>query len=277
MVRALAIVALIVAVAAGVAWGVGGPSFVGLAALCIGIQWLAFVPAWLGRTERFYDLTGSITYLSVVATALAIAPAPSMVSWLVAAAVVLWAVRLGTFLAARIHRAGKDGRFDEIKQSFPRFLVAWTLQGLWVFLTSIAALALILDAPGGSPWMAVGGLLWMVGFAVEVLADQQKTSFKADPANEGRWIDTGLWAWSRHPNYAGEILLWTGIFTAGLTTWSGGGWLTVLSPVFVTFLLTRVSGIPMLERRADERWGDDPAYQAYKARTPVLMLWRPRS
>jgi steroid 5-alpha reductase family enzyme len=275
MARSLAVILVIVAVAAGVGWGVGGPPIVGLAALCIGVQWLAFVPAWLGRTERFYDLTGSLTYLSVVSAALVVAPSRSPASWLAATLVALWAVRLGGFLALRIHRAGKDGRFDEIKQSFPRFLVAWSLQGLWVFLTSLAAVTLIVIAPPFTPWMAAGGLLWVLGFVLEVVADQQKTTFKAEATNEGLWIDTGLWGWSRHPNYAGEILLWTGVFVAGLGTWSGGQWLTALSPVFVTFLLTRVSGIPLLERRADARWGDDPAYQAYKARTPVLWP-RPR-
>jgi steroid 5-alpha reductase family enzyme len=260
-----------------VGWAVGGTTGVGLAALCLGVQWIAFVPAWIGRTERFYDLTGSLTYLSVVVASLAMAPAASGVSWAAAGAVVVWAVRLGSFLVMRIHRDGKDGRFDEIKQSSPRFLVAWTLQGLWVFLTSLAAQVLILSGPPFDPWIVVGALLWVLGFGIEVVADRQKSAFRADTTNAGHFITTGLWAWSRHPNYFGEILLWTGLFVAGLGTWTSGQWLTLLSPVFVTFLLTRVSGIPLLERRADERWGDDPDYQAYKARTPVLWLRPPRS
>jgi steroid 5-alpha reductase family enzyme len=185
----------------------------------------------------------------------------------------IWAVRLGSYLYRRIQKAGADTRFDDIKPSFTRFLMAWTLQGLWVFLTLAAALA-AMTAASAPPFGLMGWLgaaVWAAGFAIEAIADAQKQAFRADAANQGRFIQSGLWAWSRHPNYFGEIVLWTGIALIALPALSGWQYVALISPLFVYLLLTRVSGIPMLESRADERWGDEPEYQAYKARTPVLF------
>lgn len=248
------------------------PVFALVVALIFAVQWLAFIPAWRQRSERFYDLTGGLTYLAAVATALALGPPPDARAWLLAAVVTVWAARLGTFLARRVRRAGHDGRFDAIKQSGWRFLAAWTLQGLWVTLTAGAALAALLhpdrQALAGSD--AVGLGLWIVGFAVEVSADWQKARFRAQPENRDRFLTTGLWAWSRHPNYVGEIALWVGVAVLAAPALRGWSLLTLVSPVFVAVLLIRVSGVPLLEQRADRRWGGQPAYEAYKRRTPVL-------
>jgi steroid 5-alpha reductase family enzyme len=157
--------------------------------------------------------------------------------------------------------------------------MAWTLQGLWVFLTLAAALAAITSERslplGIVAW--VGLAIWIAGFAIEATADAQKQAFRSDPANRGRFIRSGLWAWSRHPNYFGEITLWVGVALIALPILSGWQYLTLISPVFVYLLLTRVSGIPMLEARADERWGGDADYEDYKARTPVLFPRPPAS
>jgi steroid 5-alpha reductase family enzyme len=115
-----------------------------------------------------------------------------------------------------------------------------------------------------------------VGFLFEAVADDQKRRFRANPANEGRFIASGLWAWSRHPNYFGEITLWFGIALVALPALSGWQYATLISPVFVYLLLTRISGIPLLEARAKKRWGDEPAFQAYRARTPVLFPRPPK-
>ena len=177
----------------------------------------------------------------------------------------------------RIRAAGSDTRFDQIKPSASRFFVAWTLQGLWVFLTLCAGLAAItaLSAPALGIRDAFGLTVWVFGFAIEVTADRQKTVFRRK--HPGRFIGTGLWRWSRHPNYFGEIVLWMGIAIVASSALRGWQWVTMISPLFVAFLLTRVSGIPILEKRADERWGDDPAYRRYKSRTPVLLPRPPRS
>ena len=278
---------LVLALAAGLAWAgsdgagatVGGvPLFAVCVAVAIGIQWLAFVPAFLAKTERYYDATGSVTYLTVIAIAIGLAPAPGQRAVVLALLVIVWAVRLGTFLFIRIRADGSDSRFDEIKVSAIRFFVAWTLQGLWVSFTAGAALAAITSSSvtpiGVVGWIGLG--LWIAGFATEVVADRQKGAFRADPANRGRFIDTGLWAWSRHPNYFGEIVLWLGVAVLAFPELGGWQYATLISPVFVTLLLTKVSGIPLLEEKADERWGGDPEYEAYKAATPVLVPRPPR-
>jgi steroid 5-alpha reductase family enzyme len=251
----------------------GWPAMTLLALGCLGIQWLAFVPARLLQTERFYDLTGSLTYIAVTLAAIVTAAAPSGPQWLIAAMILVWAGRLGSFLFRRIHAAGGDQRFDHIKISSSRFFVAWTLQGAWVVMTSCAAVSAILSEQPTAVGtvFAIGAAMWVVGFMIEVVADRQKSRFRADPANEGRFINTGLWARSRHPNYFGEILLWTGIAVTAIPYISGTQWVVMLSPLFVYALLTRVSGIPTLVRRGQQLWGDDPAYQAYLTSTPLLV------
>ena len=251
----------------------GWPAMTALALGAFGIQWLAFIPARLFQTERFYDLTGSITYIAVTLAAISAATAPSGAQWLIAIMIFLWAGRLGSFLFRRIHAAGGDQRFDHIKISSSRFFVAWTLQGAWVVMTSCAALTAILsvEPTAVGAIYVIGAVMWVAGFVVEVIADQQKSRFRADPANAGRFINVGLWARSRHPNYFGEILLWAGIAVMAIPYLSGTQWVVMLSPLFVYALLTRVSGIPTLVRRSQELWGDDPAYQAYVANTPRLI------
>jgi steroid 5-alpha reductase family enzyme len=257
----------------GGATAFGMPIFslsVGLAFL---IQWIAFIPAYLLQSERFYDLTGSLTYITVTLIALLLSPVVDGRSILLVALVVIWAARLGTFPFRRIQKAGKDDRFDEIKPSFIRYLTTWTLQALWVSLTLAAALAAITTSTRQElGWFAlVGSLVWLFGFSVEVVADAQKSRFRANPENKGKFIQSGLWARSRHPNYFGEIVLWIGVAIIALPVLRGWQWATLISPVFVALLITRVSGVPMLEKKADERWGGQEDYEAYKANTPVLI------
>ncbi len=251
----------------------GVPLFALAVGLAFLIQWLAFVPAYLQQTEKFFDITGSLTYISVTAVAVLLSPEIDGRSLLLLALVVIWAGRLGTFLFKRVHKAGKDGRFDDIKRSFPRFLMTWTLQGLWVTFTAAAAWVAIASGQRRElGWFAlIGFLVWLFGFAFEVIADNQKNRFRDDPANKGQFIQTGLWAKSRHPNYFGEIVLWIGVAIIAIPVLQGWQWVTMISPVFVALLLTRVSGVPMLEKRADEKWGGQEAYEAYKKRTPVLI------
>jgi steroid 5-alpha reductase family enzyme len=258
---------------------VGGIAVFALGALlAYAINWLVFIPSNRAKTEHYFDLTGSVTYLSVTVVALLLSDDLDARAVIVAAMVAVWALRLGSFLFRRVRRDGRDGRFDEIKIDPLRFFMTWTLQGLWVLLTIACALAIITSIERRSiGWLAVVGIaIWIAGFAIEVMADQQKSVFKRDPANEGKFISTGLWAWSRHPNYFGEIALWTGIAIMAIPLLSGWRWVVLISPVFVTLLLTRVSGIPMLEARAQKRWGDDEDFQAYTRNTSVLIPRPPR-
>lgn len=283
---------LIVVVAANIglafAWGAGSgsvafagaPSVFLCACVAFAVNWLAFIPATLFQSDRFYDTTGALTYLTVIALACAAAWPLDVRAAVVAGMVAVWTVRLGIFLFARIHASGgTDQRFAKIKVNPPRFLVAWTLQAVWVIFTASAALIIITAAeqPPIDAFFWIGVALWAVGFAIEVIADEQKRRFRADPANHGRFITSGLWAWSQHPNYFGEITLWTGVLVIALPLLSGWGWLAVVSPLFVALLLTKVSGINLLDVIAAQRWGDDPAWQAYVRRTPKLVPRPPRA
>ncbi|MCJ7552147.1 MAG: DUF1295 domain-containing protein, partial [Anaerolineae bacterium] len=243
---------------------------VGLAFL---IQWLAFIPAYLLQTETFFDLTGSITYISVITIAVLFSAGADVRSILLAALVIIWAIRLGSFLFSRITKARKDDRFDELKPSFMRFLNVWTIQGLWVTFTMAAALVAITTTNRKALdfYAIVGFLIWIFGFAIEVIADSQKSRFNANPDNKGKFIQTGLWSRSRHPNYFGEIILWVGVAVIALPVLKGWQWVALISPVFVTLLLTRVSGVPLLEKKADTKWGGQEDYEYYKKRTPVLI------
>jgi steroid 5-alpha reductase family enzyme len=237
------------------------------------IQWLVFIPSCVARSERFFDLTGAATYVAVTVW-LAVASAPlDARSWLLTVMVAAWAVRLGGFLFARVRRAGRDARFDELRTSWPRFLGVWTLQGVWITFTAAAAwvsIAVGERAPIDA-WAVAGVALWIVGFTLEVVADEQKRRFKADASRAGEFITTGLWAACRHPNYLGEIVLWTGVALVAVPTLVGWQWLAILSPVFVAALLLRISGVPLLEARARERWGGRPEFERYVRETPVLV------
>jgi steroid 5-alpha reductase family enzyme len=251
----------------------GVPLFVLGVGLAFLIQWIAFIPAYIFQTEKFFDLTGSLTYISVAVISALLSSGVCGRALLLLTLVIVWALRLGTFLLKRIHHAGEDRRFRDIKPSFPRFLLTWTLQGLWVTLTLSAALVAITSTRKGALdiFSLIGVVVWLLGFSVEVIADQQKSTFKAAAENRGKFINTGLWSLSRHPNYFGEIVLWLGVTIIALPAFSGWGWIALISPIFVAVLLTRISGVPMLEDRADQKWGGQQDYEIYKAHTPVLI------
>tara|TARA_Y100001980_G_C14554980_1_gene342569 strand:- start:4917 stop:5915 length:999 start_codon:yes stop_codon:yes gene_type:complete len=255
----------------------GIPAVYFCAFLALGIQWLAWIPASIMKTERFYDLTGGLTYLIILGFSLWIGSSGSNLGTreiLVTALVSIWSLRLSSFLYLRIHKRGKDGRFDELKTSFVRFLIPWTLQGLWIFLTMIVVIVINSQSQPSPPLGItdlIGLLLWIAGFLIEVVADKQKSEFNSKSENLGKWIDTGLWSKSRHPNYFGEILLWFGIACFGIACFEGSELVTWISPLFVYLLLTKVSGIPILDKRGLEKWGEIPEYIIYRESTPRLF------
>jgi len=274
----LILVGLLVALAGGQGGTTlgGAPIFALSVGLAFLIQWLVFIPSFLFQTEKFFDLTGSITYISVIGGSVCYSRhsvAMDARTILLAALVIIWALRLGTFLFGRIQKAGKDDRFDEIKPSFIRFLNVWTIQGLWVTFTMAAALVGITTSVRKELdiFAIVGFLIWAFGFAIEVVADNQKSRFSTNPDNKGKFIQTGLWSRSRHPNYFGEIVLWIGVAIIAAPVLQGWQWVAMISPVFVTLLLTRVSGVPLLEKKADKKWGGQEEYESYKKKTPVLI------
>ena len=247
------------------------------------VNWLVFLPSAAAKSDTFYDTTGAITYLTVTAfacwAAISVQGSLDARGIALAAFVAIWCIRLGSFLFIRIHAmGGTDSRFEKIKVNPARFLVAWTLQGLWVTLTAAAALVAITAeqrAPIGI-WFWIGSAVWVFGFTWEAIADAQKSAFKKDPANKGKFINVGLWKWSRHPNYFGEITLWLGVLLIAVPVLTGWSWLVVISPIFVFLLLTKVSGVNLQKKQALERWGDDPEYRKYLANTPVLVPQPPK-
>jgi len=258
---------------------VGGLPIYGLVVgLAFVIQWAVFIHAYRNKTEMYFDLTGSVTYITVMIVAVVFSPDKDFRSWLMLGMVSIWAFRLGTFLFKRIKDAGEDRRFREIKESFPRFLQTWTLQGLWVTFSLAAALVVVTSQKriAFDVFAVMGILVWIFGFGMEAIADRQKSIFRQNPENGGKFIQSGLWSWSRHPNYFGEIVLWIGVMIIALPVLAGWQWVALISPVFITILLTRISGVPMLEKRADEKWGGQADYEDYKANTSVLIPLPPK-
>ena len=246
--------------------------------IAFSIQWIAFIPAYIFQTEKFYDLMGSITYLTVIwftlmssSNELALTNIGNIIIVLLISS---WAIRLGTFLFLRIKKDGEDKRFRTIKPSASRFFMTWTLQGLWVSLCSMCALTAISSESGIilNLFFYVGVAIFIFGFAIEIIADNQKSKFRSIEANKDSFITTGLWAKSRHPNYLGEILLWLGVAIISLSSLSGWQYLTLISPIFTYLLLVYVSGVRMLEERGEKKWGHNEEYIKYKSTTPRLFF-----
>ena len=254
------------------------PALVGLMILIVAVQWVAFIPAWINHTEKFYDLVGTQTYVGVAVIGLVLSVLFGTAGWhhyMLVGAVGIWGLRLGLFLFRRVHQTGKDGRFDTIKFSFARFFMAWTAQAAWIFLTALPVWIIVSsDRPSAFDiWVVLGTALWVIGFVIEVVADSQKSAFTAAHPDGEQWIDEGLWAMAQHPNYFGEMLLWTGLCITGFGFYEGMQWLALLSPAFVYGLLRFGSGVPLLQERAQKRWGNDPDFQRYLTETNLLLPW----
>lgn len=241
------------------------------------IQWVAYIPAYLLQTEKFYDLTGSLTYLTVIWFVYLSSNQVGEVNFqnlIVTVLISIWAIRLGSFLFSRIHKDGEDKRFRSIKTSPSQFFMTWTLQGMWVSICSMCAITGISSSEGLvlNPLFYLGFILFLIGFSIEVIADHQKTVFRAIKENKDKFISTGLWSKSQHPNYFGEILLWSSIAIMSFSSLSGTQYLTMISPIFTYVLLVYISGVRMLDDMGNKKWGHLEEYKQYKQNTPVLFI-----
>ena len=260
----------------GISLAIGNELVQNIILLAYIIQWIAFVPAYMFQTEKFYDLTGSLTYTSVFAYCMYLATLGT-INWgsvIISILVIIWAGRLGTFLFTRIAKDGEDKRFRTIKPDMAQFFMTWTLQGMWVSVCSLCAITAIASDTGIilNNIFYIGLLMFVGGFAIEIVADQQKSAFRAIPENRNKFITSGLWSKSRHPNYFGEITLWTGVAVMSFSSLSGIEYLTLISPVFTYLLLVKISGVRMLEGRGQKTWGQDAEYIAYMKNTPMVMI-----
>lgn len=260
----------------GISLAIGNEQVQNIVLLVYIIQWVAFIPAYMFQTEKFFDLTGSITYSSVFIYCIYLTTSGDL-NWgslVISILVILWAGRLGTFLFTRIAKDGEDKRFRTIKPDIAQFFMTWTLQGMWVSLCSLCAITGIASETGiiVNNIFYIGLVMFIGGFAIEIVADQQKSAFRAIPENRNKFITSGLWSKSRHPNYFGEITLWTGVAVMSFSSLSGIEYLTLISPIFTYLLLVKISGVRMLEGRGQKTWGNDEDYIAYMNNTPMVML-----
>ena len=245
---------------------------IGLAELLVvslALNTVVFLFAYALRTDVLTDATYSLSF--VVLVMLAVGSDTTFVRLLVAGMVVVWAARLGFFLVSRIIASGRDRRFDAIRGSLVRFFGFWMLQGLaaWIVLLPVF---LFMRGDASSVWW-LGILIWLIGLLIESIADVQKRRFSRE--RPGMMIDSGLWRYSRHPNYFGEILCWVGVYVFVVPSLVGLEPLIALaSPLFIAFVLIFVTGIPPLERLGKKRWGR--AYESYVERTSMLVPWPPR-
>ena len=238
------------------------------------IQWVLFIPAYLLQTEKFFDISGSVTYISIFSYCFFNfydQENLNIGNVILSIIIIIWALRLGSFLFIRIKKAGEDIRFREIKKSPTRFFMTWTFQGMWVSLCSACALAGIAKGIIINYYFYCGVAIFLIGFITEIVADTQKTKFRSNPKNKDKFINSGLWKFSRHPNYVGEILLWLGISIISLSSLEGLELATLISPFFTYLLLVYVSGIRILEYNGDKKWGHLESYKIYKRNTPRLI------
>ena len=237
------------------------------------IQIIVFIPSFIFRTEHYYDLTGGITYISTVVMALIVKNSYQgidLISLLLGSMVIIWATRLSSFLFLRVKKSGEDVRFKKIKYSFSWFLMTFMLQGMWVFMCIFPALIVISSFNSEiNNYAIVGSIVWLFGFLFEIIADNQKSNF--NKFNKGEFISNGLWSITRHPNYFGEFILWLGITIASLGYIDNYKYVLLLTPIFVYLLLTRVSGVNLLEDIGEKRWGNSKEYQKYKEKTPLFF------
>ena len=247
-------------------------------ALSFIIHWLVFIPSYFFKTEKFYDITGTVAYLSILLTTAYLINLVNDEGILLRSIisiifVMIWAIRLGIFLFKRVIKVGEDKRFEHAKKSFSKFLMFFNISALWVFLTIVNVLTMIINNSDSVTdlFFIIGFTIVIIGFIIEVVADMQKRKFRTNISNKGQFISSGLWSISRHPNYFGEMMIWVGMSFATIPILIGWQFITLISPIFVIFLLTKVSGINLLEASANDKWGADKNYQDYKDKTSVLI------
>ncbi|KAK1287304.1 hypothetical protein QJS10_CPB19g01826 [Acorus calamus] len=236
-------------------------------------QFTFFIITALFKFDKVTDFAGSTNFIILGVLTLVVKGTWHARQVILTSFVVIWGLRLGIFLLMRILQWGEDHRFDEMRGNIGKLSVFWTFQAVWVWTVSLPVTVVNASDrnPPIQPQEIVGWIIWVVGLIIESTADQQKLSFKNSPSNRGKWCTVGIWKFSRHPNYFGEIFLWWGVFLASTPVLKGAEWLVIFGPIFLTFLLLFVSGIPLLEDSADKKFGTMVEYQIYKKTTSPLI------
>jgi len=233
---------------------------------------LLFLIAYWRQSDKLTDASYALTFILLAALVAWASPAQGEYGIIGLGMVMLWACRIGGFLLYRVVRIGRDARFDGVRNHFMRFGRFWLGQAItvWVLMIPIVFAFSRKNHLGTVELLSI--CLWLLGFGVEAIADLQKYRFRSDHHNANHWIDTGLWRFSRHPNYFGEIVVWCSIYLYSYAGMSVTEKIIALaSPLLISILLLFVSGVPILERSANKRWGNDPSYQSYRRRTSLLI------
>ncbi|XP_075559302.1 uncharacterized protein LOC142590758 isoform X2 [Dermacentor variabilis] len=248
------------------------------AIVTVGLQFIFFVIAATFHFDKLTDFAGGANFIILALTVFVLSQTYSPRQCLTTGLVCLWGVRLSTFLLFRIIKIGRDERFQEASKNIVRFAIFWTFQAVWVYTVSLPVIFVnsprkaepLTDATMTRLDMA-GTIVFVIGFLCEAMADAQKYSYRQNTSNARHWCDVGLWKYSRHPNYFGEITLWWGIFLISTNVLRGAEWVAVLSPLFITAIILFLSGVPLLENSADIRYGCMEEYQRYKRTTSPLV------
>jgi steroid 5-alpha reductase family enzyme len=241
--------------------------------LSLGVQAVFFAFAATLRTDKVTDLSYGLTFILLAVWLAWQRPDARTAGVVLAAMVVLWGVRLAGYLFYRILRIGRDARFDGVRERPLKFLQFWFFQGVVVWTVMLPVTLWFATPVPWQGWMAIPALTWALGLAIETVADAQKFRHKMRPGGGSRWVDTGLWRLSRHPNYFGELVCWWAVFAFVAPSL---GWLAIpaaLGPIVITYILLAVTGVPTLEAGAERKWGDNAGYLAYRARTRLLVPW----
>ncbi len=235
------------------------------------IQVVFFIFAALFKTDKVTDLSYGLTFPATVLLLLLLGGNYGISNIILFCMILLWGLRLGVFLFIRVLVTKRDRRFDGVRENFKRFLTFWTLQAATIFVVLLPATFMLEKNTLFNPLQGIGIFIFLAGFVVETIADFQKFTFKNNPTNHDKFINTGLWKYARHPNYFGEMLVWCGVFLYTLPTLSGYEFISIVSPLYIWFLLRYVSGVPPLEKRYSKIYKDNRSYQDYKKSTRLLV------
>jgi len=249
--------------------------------ITVGMQFAFFLVACTCKFDKVTDFAGGTNFVVLALTTMVLSGTYQWRQIAATAAVTLWGLRLSGYLLYRIIKIGEDSRFDDKRSDPLRFAIFWIFQAVWVFTVSLPVI--FVNAPSSADskfndwtaWDILGGIMFVLGLLVETVADFQKFNFRNNPANRGKWCQVGVWSWSRHPNYAGEICLWWGLFIVSVSIARDAQWSGVLSPIFTSWTLLFFSGIPLLEEKADNKFRNDRSYVEFKERTSPLLLLPP--
>lgn len=233
------------------------------------INLIMFLIAFWKQTDKLTDITYSLTFIALVFLSYTNSE-KSFVDLVILILVIIWAVRLGLFLMSRVSALGKDDRFDKMRPKFFSFLGFWCLQALSVFIVSLSfLLAFIAVRKIPTSIFYIGLMVAIIGLIIESLADYQKNRYKTK--NRNLFMSVGLWKFIRHPNYLGEILFWVGIFLISFSYTQNYFWIAMIGPAWIILLLTKVSGIPLLEKKWEKKYGSMSSFREYQKRSWRLI------